>query len=379
MEIGLGQVAGLPVARLDWKHHAVAELSVASGGAAGTGQQDDASAAHFHAIQWYVTGNQAHALKAIEILNAWSYLLRTMGGSNARLQCGISGYHFCNAAEILKHTYTGWSAADQAQFKKMMTEVYYPVIEVWAPTFNGNWDAYMMETMMSIGIFADSAALFDKAVAWFLTGDTKGAVSRYIFESGQCQESTRDQMHVQMGLGALAGACETGFHQGLDLYGAYDNRLLLGFEYTAKYNLGYSVPAEGTLSTSGRGTFRPMWEIVRNHYVGRKGLAAPYTQQVVDKIRPEGYEQDYISLGTFLFHADDGPVAIAARGPGPPALLAFRDGSGIRLRYGVVWRGDVRFTFHDVLGRGLSEIAGRDRGPGLQEISLAPGDAPGLP
>lgn len=322
---GWAQLRAVPISQTGYAHHAVADLSVASGGAAGTGQQDDASAAHFHAIQWYVTRDEAHAKKAIEILNAWSFLLKTMGGSNARLQSGITGYHFCNAAEILKHTYDGFSAADQAAFRKMMLEIYYPTIKVWAPTFNGNWDAYMMLTMMSIGIFTDSAALFDQAVEHFHAGNSKGALRNYIFESGQCQESTRDQMHVQMGIGALAGACETAFHQGVDLYGALDNRLLLGFEYTAKYNLGFDVPAVGVLSTGSRGRFYPMWEIVHNHYVNRMGLPAPFTAQVVAKQRPEGYHQDYISFGTFLFHTEKSGTGVS-RGSAPRFPDHFRRG-----------------------------------------------------
>ena len=47
------------IAKLDYKHNAVAVLNVQSGGAAGTGQQDDACAAHFQSIMWYVTGNEA--------------------------------------------------------------------------------------------------------------------------------------------------------------------------------------------------------------------------------------------------------------------------------------------------------------------------------
>jgi hypothetical protein len=311
-----------PISKLTYAHHAVENLSVASGGAAGTGQQDDASAAHFHAIQWYVTGNDAHAKKAIEILDAWSSTLKTMGGSNARLQAGIAGYHFCNAAEILVHNYGQWPVADAERFKKMLLGIFYPTIKDWAPTFNGNWDAYMTLTMMSIGIFTDDRAMFDKAVAWFLGDGSKGSLTGYIYPTGQCQESTRDQMHVQMGLGAIAGACETGFQQGLDLYGALGNRFLLGLEYTAKYNLGENVPSQGELSSSGRGQFRPMWEISFNHFVGRKHLSAPYLTRVVQKIRPEGYEQDYISLGTLLFYTDPGIVNAIAPKQELPSLRA---------------------------------------------------------
>ena len=61
-------------------------------------------------------------------------------------------------------------------------------------------------------------------------------------EEGQCQESGRDQQHTQLGLGHLAEACEVAWNQGLDLYGESDNRLLKGFEYTARYNLDQDVP-----------------------------------------------------------------------------------------------------------------------------------------
>lgn len=304
------EVRAAPVSRLTYAHHAVAVLSVASGGAAGTGQQDDASAAHFHAVQWVVIGDEAHARKAMEILDSWSAVLKTMGGSNARLQCGIAGYHFLNAAEILKHAWTGWPAENQTRFRRMMLEIFYPVIKPWAPTFNGNWDAYMMATLMSIGIFADSAALFDDAVKHFHTGESKGALRNYVFPSGQCQESTRDQMHVQMGLGALSVACETAWNQGMDLYGALDNRLLLGLEYSAKYNLGQSVPAVGTISSQGRGTFYPTWELAYNHYTVRRGLDAPMVRQVITRIRPEKYQQDYVSLGTFLFYRETGSTGV---------------------------------------------------------------------
>ena len=90
-------------------------------------------------------------------------------------------------------------------------------------------------------------------------------------EAGQCQESGRDQQHTQLGLGHLAEACEIAWNQGVDLYGEADNRLLKGFEYTARYNLGQDVPfvphvdttgkyRHKQISSSGRGKFRPIWE-----------------------------------------------------------------------------------------------------------------------
>ena len=59
------------------------------------------------------------------------------------------------------------------------------------------------------------------------------------------------------------------------------NRLLKAYEYIAKYNLGYDVPFTtytnciGVIQTvespDARGNVRPVWEVVYNHYVKRKG------------------------------------------------------------------------------------------------------------
>ena len=42
------------------------------------------------------------------------------------------------------------------------------------------------------------------------------------------------------------------------------------------------------ISDDDRGKFRPVFEIAYNHYVTRKGLEMPYTQQVISRISPEG-------------------------------------------------------------------------------------------
>ncbi len=299
---GWEKLRSVDVCQLDYEPHPVEHLSVASGGAAGGPQQYDAGAAHFHAIQWAITGDPNHAKKAAEILNAWSGTLKSLEGHNAKLQAGITGFKFCNAAEILRYTEgSGWSDTDHERFKKMLMEIYYPTIQDFQSNYNGNWDAYMVLTMMCIGVYCDDHAIFDRAVDHFYHGPENGSITGYIYPTGQCQESTRDQFHVQMGLGALAGACEVAYHQGLDLYGADDNRLLAGYEYSAKYNLGHDVPCEGEISPRQRGRFRPVWEIACNHYVHRRGLDAPWLTQVVEKIRPEAFDHDFICFGTLFF------------------------------------------------------------------------------
>ena len=67
----------------------------------------------------------------------------------------MSGYHFCVAAELLKHTSDKWPSADQARFEAMLKNIWYPVIKDFYPTANGNWDASMLQVMIAMGVFLE--------------------------------------------------------------------------------------------------------------------------------------------------------------------------------------------------------------------------------
>ena len=273
----------------------------------------DASAAYAHALQWSLTGKQAHADKVIEILNAWSGVLKTVGGHDAKLLIGLDGVSFCNAAELIRHTNDQWKAEDQKQFEQMLRNVFYPTIKDFYPTANGNWDASMIQSMMAMGIFLDDRAMFEKATTYFLSGEGNGAITKYLNHFGQCQESGRDQLHTQMGLGYLSCAAEMAWKQGVDLYSAADNRLARGFEYTAKYNLGEDVKhdpyksVEGryyyeTISPRARGRFRPIYERIINHYDTRMKLDMPYSKKVAETKRPEPPHIQHMSWGTLMYY-----------------------------------------------------------------------------
>ena len=62
-------------------------------------------------------------------------------------------------------------------------------------------------------------------------------LTHYIFKNGQCQESCRDQGHTQCGIMMYVNLAEQCWNQGEDLYGAYDNRILKGIEYSTRVNL----------------------------------------------------------------------------------------------------------------------------------------------
>ena len=273
----------------------------------------DSSAAYTHSLQWTLTGKTAHAEKAIEILNGWSFTLESVSGHDAMLLIGMDGVKFCNAAELLRYTGAKWMTEDQKRFEQMLREVFYPVIKDFNPTANGNWDASMIQTMLAMGVYLDDREMFDRAVDQFLRGEGNGAVEKYLNDFGECQESGRDQLHVQMGLGFLGNACEMAWKQGVDLYGAADNRLALGFEYTSRYNLGEDVryepyrSVEGRyyypkISKRGRGRFRPIYERILNHYQSRIGLKLPYSEKVAEEIRPEGTHSQHMPWGTLMFY-----------------------------------------------------------------------------
>ncbi len=310
-----------PYAQLDYRIRIVPVIIPASNGSGYV--MMDSSAAYAHALLWCITGEKAHADKAIAILNANSTTLQTIevGQNNqGKLLAGFVAGKYAGAAELLSHyrqpngETSHWAAVDIERCKKMLTTIFYPLIENFQPTYNGNWDASMMASMLSIGVLCDDHLKFNRAIDYYLHGKGNGAISHYIYSTGQCQESPRDQSHVQLGLGALAASCEIASKQGLDLYGMADDRLALGFEYTAKYNTGHEVePVDPNLPVSnhGRGKAMPGYELIYQHYFIEKGHPMPFTKEMLDKNRPEGL--DLIMLPAF-------GTLTAYRGPATKAV-----------------------------------------------------------
>jgi hypothetical protein len=133
----------------------------AAGQRGGVELSESATVANNHVMQWYVTRDEAHARKAIEIFDAWSGTLADFFENDAMLLAGWTGGEFCNAAEILRSTYPGWSAQSQEQFKRMLLTVYVPLLRMFYPEANGNWDAAIMYTLLAIGVFCEDRDLME--------------------------------------------------------------------------------------------------------------------------------------------------------------------------------------------------------------------------
>ncbi|GIZ09741.1 carbohydrate-binding protein [Flavobacterium sp. UMI-01] len=257
---------------------------------------NDGTAAYYNALMWYITGDARHAEKAIEIFNRWKGIKRntmTVPLSSGRI------WRIIEAAEIIKHTYNGWAASDIQEFKDMLVYPGYSSTTVptaainsgdigfyWRvyqgdPARHGNQGLFCMRTMMAMAIFLDNEIMYDRALR-YLKGNAHRSddlaypsgppinnnqitsceyfdeftqngfantisdygynevISNYIYENGQCQESSRDQAHGLAGVSTIAVMSEMAWNQGDDLYGHLDNRPLLGLEFYYKYNLSFS-------------------------------------------------------------------------------------------------------------------------------------------
>ena len=244
-----------------------------------------ANMAYNCALVWYITNDKAYANKAIAVLNAWSGVLWDFDYNDAKLLAAWTGHVLCNAGEILRYTNAGWQQKDIDNFSNMLMTVYYPLMRNYYPQANGNWDGAIIHSIMAIAIFTDNRDMFRNAVNHYLHAPVNGSLFKYIYPSGQCQESTRDQAHVQLGLGEFAGAAQIAYTQGVDLFSLGNNRLALGYEYTARFLTGEKPQCYGTISERAK-TLRDDYEAVYSHFTGR-GVDLPFTRKVVEAVRPK--------------------------------------------------------------------------------------------
>jgi len=280
----------LRTSSLDFDPEPVAHVLRSANGRARSGADEfsaSGQAAHSHALQWYVLGDTKHAEKAIEIIDAWSRTLWDFSGNDAKLLAGWTGAYFCEAAEILRATYPTWRRDARIRFQRMLTRVLIPLLSPFFPEANGNWDGAIMFTVMAIAIYLDDLPLFHRAVRHYQYGYTNSGILKYVWPSGQCEESCRDQGHVQLGLSYFSYAALVAWNQGVDLFGVGNNRLALGYEYTSKYMLGHEVPHFGVISPRLRGHFSDSYEAAYQHYRFDKKIEMPYTEQALHKARNE--------------------------------------------------------------------------------------------
>lgn len=250
------------------------------------------------------------AEQALKIINAYAQTLQGFDGHDAPL-CSIQAYWLLRAMIILKDNQTPeWTAMIERAMLPMMAK-----FEADSPYANGNWGHIVNRLRMACGIFLGDSVLYQHAIDTYLYANDNGSLPNYIGETGQCQETGRDQAHAQLGLGAMCEICEMAWEQGDDLYGALDNRLMKGLEYTARYNLGYDVPFETWKDCTGlycnwtepgamqRGRIRCIYDSAYEHYTKVKRLKMPYVKKLLElqrKAERRGEIKDGMEARTFV-------------------------------------------------------------------------------
>jgi hypothetical protein len=294
-----------------------------------TDEREDAIAAYTDALAWYITRDDRYAKKSIQLMDAWSAVIKEHTNSNAPLQTGWAGSSWPRAAEIIKYTYTGgW--ANSGRFATMLRTVYLPEV-IGGSNSNGNWELSMTEAAVGISVVLEDKSSYDKAMARFRTRaaayvylssdgdlpktvpsqhlDTRAKIVDYwqgqsTFVTGLTQETCRDFTHTGYGISAMSHVAETSRIQGQDLYGTdIGERLRQALGFQAKYQLGAAVPGwlcGGSLKLG----LGPVTEVGYNALHNRLGITMSNTQALTERQRPAGTDNLFVAWET-LTHGDN--------------------------------------------------------------------------
>ncbi|MEU1594103.1 alginate lyase family protein [Streptomyces sp. NPDC005708] len=294
-----------------------------------TDEREDAIAAYSDALAWYITRDDRYAQKSIQLMDAWSAVIKEHTNSNAPLQTGWASSSWPKAAEIIKYTYTGtW--ANSGRFATMLRDVYLRKV-IGGSNSNGNWELSMMEAAVGISVFLEDRTSYDQAMARFRTRtaayvylasdgdlpktvpsqhlDTRDKIVSYwqgqsTFVMGLTQETCRDFTHTGYGISAISHVAETSRIQGQDLYGTdVGERLRQALGFQSRYQLGTAVPSWlcGGSLTLGLG---PVTEVGYNALHNRLGIAMTNTQALTERNRPAGSNNLFVAWET-LTHGDN--------------------------------------------------------------------------
>ncbi|MEV4177733.1 FG-GAP-like repeat-containing protein [Nonomuraea sp. NPDC049709] len=368
-------------------------------------ERKDSMAAYTHALQWYLTKDARYAEKAIQIMDAWSAVITKHTGDNAPLQTGWAGANFSRAAELIKHTYTGWAGA--GRFAGKLRTVYLPTVIAGRPNNNGNWELIMTDAAIGIAVHLDDRASFDRAVTiWrgrlpaYIYLATDGAVpkappgSKYDtkaeivdywhgqtkFVDGLTQETCRDFWHTGWGLAAISHVAETAGHQGVDLYAKAKHRLRFAMDLHARLQLCGTVPSWlcGGKVTRDLGKHFEVGFNALHHRLGYDDV--PYAEKWVEQSRPVGVSH-FLGWET-LTHAQNPQYA----GMGTSAMPDF-DADGVGDLFSTatgtltIWNGEGgnKFGPATAVDSGWSSfsrpVAGDFNGDGLTDLMAAKKDS----
>ncbi len=273
---------------------------------------------------------KAHGAKSVAILKGYADNVKLVCNTgNAPLMCG-QAYHIASALALLKQ-YGCEALTDDiynSVVDKLLIGKFVPILDFFfriPPFTNGNWGLCAILSYMSIAIVADDKEMYDFAIKQYKTGHDNGTIYNYIDPvTGQCQETGRDQAHVQFGFSCAALICEVAYNQGdKTLYDENNRALLTGLEYTAQLLMGDEIPYKvwkditgkycrwnriGTADPKDGPKYNKCWSVVYSHFVHRMGLEMPHTLRLLEAQKwPSTYSSEgyWFDMFTFTPHPYD--------------------------------------------------------------------------
>ncbi|WP_419699798.1 alginate lyase family protein [Mucilaginibacter sp. NFX135] len=200
----------------------------------------DAELAYALALRFAKTADVTYANQCIAILNGWSYTFQNYAPIDASdnpnqpaLEASWTTPSFVAAAEIIRYykpngVSANWSTTDINKFNDYLNNVKNNYINN-VPTYNNNWNVSAGYAKMAIGVFLNSASVFQAGE------DMINAVLPQVIQSGGTMPELCDRqdcVHYQYSLTGLTYAAEIANMQGDgSLYTALSNRISSGYDF----------------------------------------------------------------------------------------------------------------------------------------------------
>lgn len=222
----------------------------------------DAQYAYLNTVAYFVTGHPFHRQRALHAVRRW---LTTLNLLEEYIRGGAGLRYLTAACEILRSTASSaWTDADTQLYHDFATRVrsnWDSTNGMARPDLFFNQGIYANGGAMAMAVFIGDVDLYKRMIYQATVGanplphidySIRQQISNHTDFYGQITEMGRDQSHPAGSLKIFADMAYTAEIQGdlegridyVNLFSFDDFRLLAGFEYFARWNLGHEVPWE---------------------------------------------------------------------------------------------------------------------------------------
>jgi hypothetical protein len=230
---------------------------------------DNGIDAYSFALLGYLTDTTSYSEDAVRIVMTWADSFKGFdaAGSNALLQAGWTAPWFANAAEILRHTYAGWTADHTRRATALLRLLLPQVADETAGAYN-NWLHSRIEAHIAIAIFLDDPAMLATAIAqwksntpsyFYIGADRQVPVPPHrtvapaslaatwdtpSYVPGMTMETCRDLNHQGLGVRSIFNSLAMARTQGIDALSGSDlrERLTTFLEEQARWMVSKKDP-----------------------------------------------------------------------------------------------------------------------------------------